>query len=83
MLYVQECTTGHASTLLLLQSHSEMEVFKVEQHLYLKIVILHGKSAWECHAELCEALGDRDITEWVQAFRNGRVSAVNIYLRSA
>jgi len=60
-----------------------MEVFKVEQHLYLKIAMLHGKSALECRAELCEALGDHAVTEWAQAFRSGRVSAVNLYLRSA
>jgi hypothetical protein len=60
-----------------------MEVFKVEQLLYLKITFLHGKSAWECHAELCEALDDRALTEWVQTFSIGRVSAVNMYLRAA
>jgi hypothetical protein len=53
----------------------------VEQHLYQKIEILHGESAWECHAMLCEALGDHALTEWVQAFRSRRVSEVNVYLR--
>jgi len=56
-----------------------MEVFIVEQHLYLKIAILHGKSGWECHAEICEALGDHALTEWVQTFRSRRVSMFHIH----
>jgi hypothetical protein len=51
-------------TLLLLQSHSEIEVFKVEHHLYLEVPVLHGRSAWKCHAERCEALDDHALTEW-------------------
>jgi hypothetical protein len=71
--------TCHAPNLLLLQSHSEMEVFKVEQHLYPKIAVHNGRSAWECYAELCEALGDHGLTAWVHAFRSGRVSSLNMY----
>jgi hypothetical protein len=59
---------------------SSQQVFNVEQHLYLKIAILHGRSAWECYVELCEALGDHGLTAWVQAFRSGRGSALNMYL---
>jgi hypothetical protein len=33
-------------------------VCKVEQCSYMKIAVPHGRNAQECHAELCEALGD-------------------------
>jgi hypothetical protein len=36
-----------------------MEVTKFEQRSYVKIVVLRGRNARECHAELQEALGDR------------------------
>jgi hypothetical protein len=33
-----------------------MEVCKVEQHLYMKIAVLHGRNAWKCHVVPHEAL---------------------------
>jgi hypothetical protein len=64
---------------LLLQSHSEMVVCKVEQHDYVKIPVLHSGNAWECRAGLHEALDDGALqyqtgARWAQAFKGGRVS---------
>jgi hypothetical protein len=51
-----------------------MEVTKVEQRSYVKIAVLRGRNARECHAELQEALGDRalpyrTVARWVEAFK--------------
>ena len=36
-----------------------MEVIRVEEHAYIKIAILRGRSAMECHSELLvEAAGN-------------------------
>jgi hypothetical protein len=40
------------------QPHLEMEVHKVEQHLYMNTVVLCSRNTWEYHVELCEVLGD-------------------------
>jgi len=45
-------------TLLLLQSCSEMEVSKIEECMHLKTAVFCRGNAWECHAQLREALDD-------------------------
>lgn len=61
-----------------------MEVTKVEQRSYVKIAVLRGRNARECHAELREALGDRalpyrTVARWVEAFKRGRVSTADLH----
>ncbi|GFX61473.1 HTH_48 domain-containing protein [Trichonephila clavipes] len=56
-----------------------MEVTRVEQHAYIKIAVLRGRNAIECHNELVEALGNnalpyRTVARWVGKFQQGRVS---------
>ena len=36
-----------------------MEVTRQEQRSYVKIAVLRGRNAKECHSELTEALGNR------------------------
>ena len=38
---------------------SEMEVTRQEQRSYVKIAVLRGRNAKECHSELTEALSNR------------------------
>ncbi|GFW24261.1 HTH_48 domain-containing protein [Trichonephila clavipes] len=57
----------------------EMEVTHVEQHVYIKIAVLRGRNAMECHSELVEAIGNNalpyhTVTRWVGMFQQGRVS---------
>jgi hypothetical protein len=56
-----------------------MEVTRVEQRAYIKIAVLRGINAMECHSELVEALGKnalpyRTVARWVGKFQEGRVS---------
>ncbi|GFR06644.1 histone-lysine N-methyltransferase SETMAR [Trichonephila clavata] len=56
-----------------------MKVIRVEQLAYIKIAVLQGKNAMECHSELVEALGNnalpyRPVARWVGKFQQGRVS---------
>ncbi|GFT22058.1 HTH_48 domain-containing protein [Trichonephila clavipes] len=56
-----------------------MEVTRVEQRTYIKIAVLPGRNAMECHSELVEALGNnvlpyRTVARWVGRFQPGRVS---------
>ena len=56
-----------------------MEVTRVEQRAYIKIAVLRGRNAMECHSELVEALGNnalpyRTVARWVGKFQQGRVS---------
>ena len=44
-----------------MQPLSEMEVTRQEQRSYVKITVLWGRNAKECHSELTEALGNRAI----------------------
>lgn len=60
-----------------------MDVTKVEQRTYVKIVFLHGRNARECHAELREALGDRalpyrTVACWMEAFKHGYIATVDL-----
>ncbi|KAJ4429286.1 hypothetical protein ANN_26290 [Periplaneta americana] len=53
-----------------------MDVTCVEQRLYIKIAVLHGRNARECHRELVEAVGNnalpyRTVARWVAAFQRG------------
>ena len=42
-----------------MQPLSEMEVTRQEQRSCVKIAVLRGRNAKECHSELTEALGNR------------------------
>ncbi|GFU66065.1 uncharacterized protein TNCV_1116771 [Trichonephila clavipes] len=57
-----------------------MEVTRVKQHAYIKITVLRGGNAMECHSELVEALGNnalpyRTIARCVGKFQQGHVSS--------
>ncbi|GFV59988.1 HTH_48 domain-containing protein [Trichonephila clavipes] len=59
-----------------------MEITRVEQRAYIKIAVLRGINAMECHSELVEALGDNalpycTIARRVGKFQQGRVSTSN------
>ena len=50
-----------------------MEITRQEQRSYVKIAVLRGRNANECHSELTEALGNRalpyrTVTRWAAAF---------------
>ena len=36
----------------------KMEVTRVEEHAYIKIAVLRGRSVMECHSELVEDVGN-------------------------
>jgi len=60
-----------------------MEVNKQEQRSYIKIAVLRGRNARQCHAELWEALGVhampyRTVARWIQTFKQGRVSTADL-----
>ncbi|GFV62410.1 HTH_48 domain-containing protein [Trichonephila clavipes] len=60
-----------------------MEVNRIEQHAYIKIAVLGGRNAMECHSELVEALGNnalpyRTVARWVGKFQQGRVSTSDV-----
>ena len=42
-----------------MQPLSEMEVTRQEQRSYVKIAVLQGRNAKECHSELTEVLSNR------------------------
>ena len=56
-----------------------MEVTRQEQSSYVKITVLRGRNAKECHSELTESLGIRalpyrTVARWATAFQRGRVA---------
>ena len=60
-----------------------MEVTRQEQRSYVKIAVLRGRNAEECHSELTEALGNRalpyrTLAKWVAAFPRGRIGSTNM-----
>ena len=62
-----------------MQPLSEMEVTRQEKRSYVKIAVLQGRNAKECHSELTEALGNRAlphrrVARWASAFQHGRVA---------
>ena len=61
-----------------------MEVTRQEQRSYVKIAVLRGRNAKECHSELTEALGNRDlpyrsVARWAAAFQCGRVASADMH----
>ena len=62
---------------------SEMEVTRQEQRSYVKIAVLRGRNAKECHSELTEALDNRalpyrTVARWTAAFQRGRVGSADM-----
>ena len=60
-----------------------MEVTRQEQRYYVKIAVLWGRNAKECHSELTEALGNRalpyrTVARWASAVQCGRVDSADI-----
>ena len=60
-----------------------MEVTRQEQRSYVKIAVLRGRNAKECHSEFTEALGNRNlpyrtVTRWAAAFQRGRVASADM-----
>jgi hypothetical protein len=50
---------------------------RLVQRCYVKIAVLRGRNATECHSELVEALGDRalpyrTVARWIEALRGKR-----------
>ena len=60
-----------------------MEVTRQEQRSYVKIAVLRGRNARECHSGLTEALGNRafpyrTVARWAAAFQCGRVASADM-----
>ena len=60
-----------------------MEVTRQEQRSYVKIAVLRGRNAKECHSELTESLGNRalpyrTVARWAAAFQHGRVASADM-----
>ena len=56
-----------------------MYVTRLEQRAYIKIAVLRGRIAIECHSELVEAVGNnalpnRDVARWAAAVKRGRAT---------
>ncbi|GFR13228.1 histone-lysine N-methyltransferase SETMAR [Trichonephila clavata] len=56
-----------------------MEVTRVEQRTYIKIAVLRGRNAMECHSEFVRALGNNappysKVARWAGKFQQGCVS---------
>ena len=61
-----------------------MEVTRREQLSYVKIAVLRGRNAKECHTGLTEVLGNstlpyRTVARWAAAFQRGRVARVDMH----
>ena len=60
-----------------------MELTRQEQRSYVKIAVLRGRNAKECHLELTDALGNRalpyrTVARWATAFQRGRVASADM-----
>ena len=60
-----------------------MEVTRQEQSSYVKIAVLRGRNAKECHSELTEALGNRvlpyrTVARWAAAFQRRRFASADM-----
>ena len=60
-----------------------MEVTRQVQRTYVKIAVVRGRNAKECHPELTEALGNRalpyrTVAGWAAAFQRGRVASAHM-----
>ncbi|GFS94484.1 hypothetical protein TNCV_2014971 [Trichonephila clavipes] len=58
-----------------------MEVTRVEQRVYIKIAVLRGRNAMECHSEFVEALRNnalpyRTVARYVEPKAESRADAV-------
>ncbi|GFT98967.1 HTH_48 domain-containing protein [Trichonephila clavipes] len=58
---------------------SAVQVTCVEQHAYIKIVVLRERNVMECHSELVEAPGNnalsyRTVEWWIGKIQQGGVS---------
>ena len=65
-----------------LQPLSEMEVTR-QGRRYVKIAVLRGRNAKECHSKLTETLGNRalpyrTVARWAAAFQRGRVASADM-----
>ena len=63
-----------------------MEVSRQEQRSYVKIAVLRGRNAKECHSELTKALGNRalpyrTVARWAAGFQRGRVASADMSRR--
>ena len=59
-----------------------MEVTR-QKRPYVKIAVLRGRNAKECHSELTKALGNRGlpyrtVARWAAAFQRGRVTSADM-----
>ncbi|PRD34948.1 UNVERIFIED_CONTAM: hypothetical protein NCL1_13033 [Trichonephila clavipes] len=59
-----------------------MEVTRVEQGAFIKIAVLRGRNAIECHSEFVEALENNalpysTVARWVGKFQQGLVSTTD------
>ena len=66
-----------------MQPLSEMEVTRQEQRSYVKIAVLRGINAKECHLELTEALGNRalpyrTVARSAAGFQRGKVASADM-----
>ena len=57
---------------------SEMEIIRQEHSPYVKIAVLRGRNAKECHSEFTEALGNRalpyrTVARWAAASQRGEL----------
>ena len=60
-----------------------MDVTRQEQRSYVKIAVLRGRNAKECHSELTGAFGNRalpyrTVANWAGAFQRGRVASADM-----
>ena len=74
----EACRISTFATFVRDGSHSK------EQRSYVKIAVLRGRNAKECHSELAEALGNRalpyrTVVRWAAAFQRWRVASA--YMR--
>ena len=65
------------------QPLSSMDVSRLEQRAYVKIAVLCGQNARECHAQLIEAVGDHalpywTVARWVPAIQLGWVASTDM-----
>ena len=60
-----------------------MVVTRQEKRYDVKIAVLRGRNAKECHSEFTKALGNRalpyrTVARWAAAFQRGRVSSADL-----
>jgi hypothetical protein len=65
------------------RSKSRMNVSLLEQRCYVKVAVLRGRNATQCHSELVLALGshalpNRTVARWIAAFQHGREASADL-----